>query len=180
MRDERELADLVVALRQCRPEAWDQLYQITHLSLLRLLRRWLADDARAEEALQATFVAAIESFASFDPLRGTVDGWLCGIARYQAIAIARVVGRTDSLEIDPPGPTADSAAVDAEMVALALDQLEPRYAEVLRRKYLLGESLNAISRGLGLKVATVGTLLHRARDQFREAYGRLHARAEAS
>jgi len=72
---------------------------------------------------------------------------------------------------------AGDGAGDRELVALALDRLEPRHAEVLRRKYVAGETLEAIARALGLRAATVGTLLHRGKERFREVYERLRARA---
>jgi RNA polymerase sigma-70 factor (ECF subfamily) len=182
MDDDRELRDLAAGLRARRNDAWERLYDLTHLPLLRLLRRLTGDDGKAEEALQAAYVTAVERIAAYDPRRGTPDAWLAGIARRKAIDIgrARRGAAVDVDTIDVAGPQAREGGadggIDGELIASALDRLEPRHAEVLRRKYIEGESLEAIAGGLGLKPATVGTLLHRARDRFREAYGRLLAR----
>src|SRR5687768_17005311 len=67
MRDEIELRDLGRALKARRAEAWERLYALTSLPLLRALRRALGDPALAEEALQAAFVTAIEMVDRFDP-----------------------------------------------------------------------------------------------------------------
>jgi RNA polymerase sigma-70 factor (ECF subfamily) len=178
MHDEAELAGWTASLRAGRREAWDRLYALTHLPLLRMLRRLLRDDARAEDALQATYVTAIERVGSYDDARGPVDAWLSGIARHKAQEALRA-SRERGLPAgaaDPAAPAAD-AGPDAGLVALALDLLDPRYAEVLRRKYLAGEAIGAIAAGLGLNANTVGTLLQRGRERFRQAFERLKARA---
>jgi RNA polymerase sigma-70 factor, ECF subfamily len=178
MHDEAELAGWTASLRAGRREAWDRIYALTHLPLLRMLRRILRDDARAEDALQSTYVTAIERIGLYDDARGAVDAWLAGIARnkaHEAMRDAR--GRAPGAGADDlPGAMPDRAP-DGDLVALALDGIEPRYAEVLRRKYLADEPLEAIAAGLGLNANTVGTLLRRGRERFREVFERLKMRA---
>src|SRR5262245_27545266 len=179
MRDENEIRDLGRALKARRAEAWERLYALTSLPLLRSLRRALGDPAAAEEALQAAFVTAIEMVDRFDPSKGSPDAWLHGIARNKALEAARArrgVPLDDGLEA--AAPESNGHGSEAELVTLVLDRLEPRYAEVLRRKYLAGEDLEQMARELKLKPATVGTLLHRGRERFREIYGRLQRKAE--
>jgi RNA polymerase sigma-70 factor, ECF subfamily len=180
MGDESELRELAAGLRSRQRGAWDRLYILTHLPILRMLRRMLRDDGKAEDALQSTYLTAIERIRDFDPNLGMVDSWLVGIARFKAKEAVRGPRSSPaSVEVvDPGGPTEDSA-VDDEMVALALDQLEPRYAEVLRRKYIDGQTLEEIAAGLKLKATTVGTLLHRGKEKFKEAYGRLRSKENA-
>ncbi len=170
MDDERELAELAAGLRALRNDAWERLYDLAHLPLLRLLRRLTRDEGKAEEALQATFVTAVERIGRYDPARGRPDAWLAGIARLKAHEIGRVP-RVAPIDVEAAEIAGRSSSrTDGELVALALDRLEPRYAEVLRRKYIGGESIGAIAGALGLKEATVGTLLHRGRERFRAAY----------
>jgi RNA polymerase sigma-70 factor (ECF subfamily) len=179
MKDESELRDLGRALKARRAEAWERLYDLTSLPLLRALRRALGDPAAAEEALQAAFVTAIEMVDRFDPAKGSPDAWLHGIARHKALEAVRArrgVPLEDGLEA--AAPETNGNGTDEELVALVLDRLEPRYAEVLRRKYLAGEDLDHMARELNLKRATVGTLLHRGRERFREIYQRLERKAE--
>ncbi len=175
---EAEVEDLAVPLKAGAPWAWDRLYRLTRLPLLRFLMRRLRDSMRAEEALQETYLAAIAGIASFDSSRGSPDSWLCGIARNKARESFRARAAAP-LGDDPEDRSADPAEArdEAEAVGRALDEIEPRYAEVLRRKFIAGETLEAISDALGLKVATVGTLVHRGKDRFRAAYERLSTRA---
>jgi RNA polymerase sigma-70 factor (ECF subfamily) len=51
----------------------------------------------ADELTQATFVAAWRSRTTFDPGRGTLAGWLLGIARRQVIDRARRLARERSI-----------------------------------------------------------------------------------
>jgi RNA polymerase sigma-70 factor (ECF subfamily) len=186
MEDASDLRDLAGRLKAREAAAWEELYRLTHLPLLRTLRRLLQDEGRAEEALQASYLTAIERIAAFDPARGTADAWLAGIARMKAREARREPRAAPLEEAEeeaaagpaPGGWGLNGGGSEAEVVALALDRLEPRYAEVLRRKYLEEESLEAIAGALRLKPATVGTLLHRGRERFREAYRRLCERME--
>ena len=123
-------------------------------------------------------IGRLERISRFDPGRGTPDAWLAGIARMKAQEMGRgqPVAVMDIDAMDPAAPPGREGPVDGDLVGLALDRLEPRHAEVLRRKYIGGESIETIAGALGLKAATVGTLLHRGRERFKESYERLLAR----
>jgi hypothetical protein len=53
-------------------------------AIIRTLRRLLRNDLLAKDALQATYVTAIERIDRFDPAQGCMDAWLAGIARHKA------------------------------------------------------------------------------------------------
>ncbi len=167
----RELEELTGGLVARAPEAWERLYNLTHIPLLRMLRRLTGDESAAEEALQATYLTAIERIGAFNPRKGAADAWLAGIARRKALEVRRN-GRPGPQAIDPPSDPQKTWESNGRAAAV-LDRLEPRYAEVLRRKYVEEQSLGRIARELGLKQATVGTLLHRGRARFRELYERM-------
>ncbi|WP_127503981.1 RNA polymerase sigma factor [Actinoplanes solisilvae] len=66
-------------------------------AVLYLAQRLLGNRADAEDVTQLTFVAAWAGRDSFDPQRGTILGWLLGIARRKAIDRMRSAARDDRL-----------------------------------------------------------------------------------
>ena len=66
-----------------------------------------------------------------------------------------------------------------EAVNLAFSALSARQQQALALKYTEGASLEAIARALDSTPGAVGSLLHRARAAFRQAYDRLRSRGSA-
>jgi RNA polymerase sigma-70 factor, ECF subfamily len=82
------------------------------------------------------------------------------------------VARGAHAHADPP-PTPDQALASEEIRCRVRETID-RMPERERRLLLLqaeGFSYREIAAGLGLHEASIGTLLARARDQFRELYG---------
>lgn len=125
----------------------------------------------AEDAIQETWLTAVRHIRRFDPVQGRFIAWLRGIA-------ANVVRDHLRRARRPPPPGRTVAVPDAELeareraeqVAHALAELPPHYEEVLRAKYLDGQSVAAIAAARGETPKAVESLLTRARNAFRDAY----------
>lgn len=92
-------------------------------------RRMLGPDL-AEEATQETFVAAWRASDGFDPARGSLGGWLMGIARHKAADALRSRQR---------------AAARVERAALAYDAAPARHdVDALARRLLLADGLDGL------------------------------------
>ena len=124
---------------------------------------------------------ALRRARRFDPDAGPFAAWLRGIAanllrnrfrrdrRQDALAPAVC----DRLASRAPEP-ADSEALRrerAERVARALAELSERYEAVLRAKYLEGRAVADIAAEWNETPKAVESVLTRARDAFRAAYG---------
>lgn len=134
--------------------------------LKRLARRLLADEARAEDAVQETWLVALRH----GPPRGDSLKWLRGILRNLARQTRREDERRSSREeraarggsVPPAEEVAERAARHRELVDAVLG-LGGHYSEVLLWRYFEDQPPRRIARHLGLSVETVNTRLTRAR-----------------
>lgn len=107
-------------------------------AVFHLAVRSLPTTADAEDATQATFVAAWLGRGTFDPDRGSLLGWLLAIARRQVIDRLRARAREDRVAEsiralpDPVSThTHPDRVVDRLVVADGLAQLPPEQRRVL-------------------------------------------------
>jgi len=143
-----------------------------------LLARCGGDVELAEELTQQTFIAAIDHRARFDG-RSDVVTWLCGIARHkladQLGSLERQERRRMELEVRQIHLEADAARRPAldERVAIgdAMRSLPAAYQAVLAFAVLDGLPIAEVSRLLHRSESATRSLLHRAREGFRRAYG---------
>ena len=106
--DDRAARAIAEGLRAGDASAWRELYDSFAVPTWRLVARWLgANSADVADVVQETFLAAARSARNFDPHKGSLWWWLCGIARHQAALHGRrtarrrqVIGEFDSLD-DP-------------------------------------------------------------------------------
>lgn len=127
----------------------------------------------ADDVVQETWLVAARRLGSFDPARARFTAWVCGIAanviRNHLRARTRHRRRNRPLADAPEPATAD--ADRSERVAVALARLSDRHERVLRAKYLDQRSVAEIAAEWGETEKAVESLLTRARQAFREAYG---------
>jgi RNA polymerase sigma-70 factor (ECF subfamily) len=143
-----------------------------------LLGRCGGDIALAEELSQQTFIAAINRRATFDG-RSDVVTWLCGIARHKLADHFRAVERDErrrmrlhvrQIEVDERA--AKSAGLDDRAaIADVLRSLPAAHRAVLAFVVLDGLPVAEAGRLMGRSAAATQSLLHRARESFRRAYG---------
>ena len=143
-----------------------------------VLSRCGNDVGLAEELSQQTFVAAISRRATFDG-RSDVVTWLCGIARHKLADHFRAVERDErrrmqlhvrQIEVDERA--AQSAGLDDRTaIADVLRSLPAAHRAVLAFVVLDGLPVAEAGRLMGRSAAATQSLLHRARESFRRAYG---------
>ncbi len=140
---------------------------------------------RAEDLLADTFRSAIESYATFDPVRGSARGWLFGIAtnlvrhywrdEQQRLQTLRRPDVASRMSADPLVGIADGVANrvdadgDAARLMAAVSELDQDDRDLL---ILSGwEHMNSreISEVLGIASGAVRTRLHRIRQHLRSA-----------
>jgi RNA polymerase sigma-70 factor (ECF subfamily) len=186
--DEHQLA---VALRRGETLAWEALYDAHAARVWECVARRVGPSAaEVADIVQETLLAAARSAHTFDPERGSLWGWLSGIARRQAALFYRRRQTRPSPKVDPndDGETAvDWLAGDeldpvdwleseetADLVRQALAELPADYEILLAGKYFADLSQEQLAAEQNCTVAALNSRLARARRAFREVFARLN------
>lgn len=146
-------------------------------AVLHLAGRVLANRADAEDVTQATFVAAWQGRATYDPERGGMLSWLLGIARRKAVDRLRSAAREGrAVEVVRALPEPDAGDTDPERVLdrlIVADELALLPAEQRRTLELaFYDDLThpQISAVTGLPLGTVKSHIRRGMARLRERW----------
>lgn len=160
--------------------AFRALYEAVSGKLFAICLRILKDRARAEDALQETFVKVWVHSGRYRPGGARPMTWLITIARNAAIDIHR--GRRDEPGGDEAARTLASPGLTPEVAAIAgsetrrilacLGELPEDRRAAVRGAYLLGESYADLSRRHGVPLNTVRSWLRRSLIALRECLSR--------
>jgi RNA polymerase sigma-70 factor (ECF subfamily) len=171
--------------------AFAVLYRGHRDAVYRLALLYCGSTAHAADVTQETFMQLVMHPGHYDPLRGTLAAWLCGIARNLARKSLGV--REDAT--DPAAFEDDTAPMEshidrdtplervlrreaAEQVRLALAALAPHYRDVLVLCELSELSYAEAAQVCGIDIGTVRSRLSRARAQLAQRLARHSPDAE--
>ena len=141
-----------------------------------LLARCGGDPDLAEDLTRETFVEGIRRRRSFDARSDAVT-WLCGIARHKLVDHHRRSGRENQRQLRI---VSEHSASQSDVwsqhelrsgVEAALAQLPGEQRIVMVLRYLDQMPVREISSTIGRSEKATESLLSRARDAFRRAYG---------
>ena len=128
------------------------------------VRQLLGDLHRARDVVQETFIKLCAQPAeSRAELEGHLRQWLFVTARHRALDVLRKEKRMTSLDPmpEPAAAPADDGADDrTDEMQRALEALPGNQREVIRLKFLHGQSYREISAVTGLSESNVGFLIH--------------------
>lgn len=171
--DERE------ALLQCQggdKNAFAILVRHYQAQVLGLCLRMTGNREDAADVAQQTFVQAFRHLDQYDPDQ-PFRPWLFRIATNECMNCLRRRKRTamsadsESLEAvsDPAegAPALVDLAEGREQVRTAVSRLPAQYRQVVVAYYFQELSYQEIARQTGVPIGTVGTLLHRAKQQLK-------------
>jgi RNA polymerase sigma-70 factor, ECF subfamily len=168
-------------------EAFTLLYRRRHPAIYRFALHASGNATVAEDVTQDVFMALIRDASRFDSAKGTLAGFLFGIARNhlrkrweQDQRLVPLADDPDAVQIRQPGKRdgsgfpSDGLVVQeaAERLRQAIATLPGDYREVVILCELEEMSYNETAAALGCPVGTVRSRLHRARallaDKLRE------------
>jgi RNA polymerase sigma-70 factor (ECF subfamily) len=146
-------------------------------AVFHLATRSLANRSDAEDVAQATFVAAWFGRETFDPERGSLLGWLLGIARRKVVDRLRAASReeraTESARQVHAAPAASESperVVDRLVVADELAQLPPEQRRVLELAFYDDLTHTQVSAVTGLPLGTVKSHIRRGMASLRQRW----------
>ena len=172
-----ELA-LLARMKKGDEDAFAELYRRHRDAVYRLAMLYSGSTAHAADVTQETLVHFITQPHQYDPMRGTLAAWLCGIARN--MARRAVSGREDATDpevlADDTSPHESHIDRDtplerilkgetAEQVRRAVAQLKPHYRDILILCELSELSYAEAAQVAGIDIGTVRSRLSRARAQ---------------
>ena len=153
---------LMLQFQQGSREAFDELFTRYRAPLHGLFRRRLANDERAEDLTQETFLAVIRATERYEP-RALVRTYLYGIALNLLASERRRQARNPLPLEESAEPAVDDASEEVFWVRQAIGRLEEREREVLMLREYEQLSYDEISRLLRIPVNTVRSRLFRSR-----------------
>jgi RNA polymerase sigma-70 factor (ECF subfamily) len=187
-------SELLVAAREGRTEAFDELLEAARPAIWRKARQRLQDDALADEVAARTFDQAWRNLHSYDPSRSNGSTWLYMIAesRIKDVMKARrgqlkreVIGFDSSAagngdegdapvrlepedDVELPPPEEIDQPLLSGLVRRALQGLSKADRDVLELFYFKQLSYEEIAEKLKVSALAVGPRLTRARQRLLE------------
>jgi RNA polymerase sigma factor (sigma-70 family) len=174
MNSDDELAE---RLRAGDETALREAYDRHGSAVLYLAQRLLGNRSDAEDVTQVTFVAAWLGRDGFDPEKGTLLGWLLGIARRKVVDRIRVAAReqrtTETMQAQQPAPVAEESPeriVDRLVVADELGRLPEEQRRTLELAFYDDLTHPQIAAATGLPLGTVKSHIRRGMANLRRRW----------
>ena len=176
-RDDDTLA-LMARLRRGDAQALEPLYRSESGPVYRYALALCANPAWAADAMQESFVTLASRPETFDPLRGSLGGWLAGVARHHLLArwreARREVQDEDALDAEDAqlNDTPENRLIETQDQAevwQAIQALPWPFREALVLVDLQERAYVEAARIAGIEINTLRSRLHRARQKLAQA-----------
>jgi RNA polymerase sigma-70 factor (ECF subfamily) len=145
-------------------------------AVFHLASRGLANLADAEDVVQATFVAAWLGRQTFDPERGSLLGWLLGIARRKVVDRLRAAAREERVADtvrrlgEPPPDSAPDRVVERLVLADELAHLPAEQRRALELAFYDDLTHVQIAAVTGQPLGTVKSHIRRGMTRLKQRW----------
>ncbi len=161
---------LAVQIRAGEATAIRDLYEQTHVRLMRFGTAFSGSESRAAEAVQEAFLDLIRKPGQYDPSRGTPLSFVYGLVRNR-LRSARRAEKEVALEDFEPAEENLLPGLEQAQRVLAVQQAIASLPEHYREVILLCEieecSYEEVASALDLPIGTIRSRLHRAKQLLR-------------
>ena len=162
--------------------AFAELYERREPALYRYALHMTGSASAAEEVAQEVFVQLMAPNTRFDETRGSLEGWMYGVARNLVRVQRRKAGLPAPAGSEFSEPAFDhdilGGMIDSENLAalrIAVTELPPGYREAVVLCDLEERNYDEAARLMGCPVGTIRSRLHRARGLLAAKMKRLNA-----
>jgi RNA polymerase sigma-70 factor (ECF subfamily) len=176
-----ELVALLAQVAAGDRAAFGALYERTAAKLFSSIRRILASEALAEDAVQDAYVRIWRRAGDFDATIASPIAWMTTIARHAAIDIVRrgaerISAAGDEIDVELADRLADPAAsgesaVTGSRLRVCLDKLDADRRGMVILAYCQGWSREELARRFDRPIATVKTILRRSLIALKDCLG---------
>jgi RNA polymerase sigma-70 factor (ECF subfamily) len=174
-------ADLLTRFRAGDDAALEELFARYEAPVFQFLLGMLRDHHRAEDALQETFIRALERLEGVDPEH--LRGWLFTVAYHQAMLIKRrqkvhapfPLAHDGVLAPDGSPQLLAERADDARRLRELLERLPAAQREVIRQRVYEGKRFREIADTLGCPLNTALARMHEGLKRLRLLWEQDHA-----
>ena len=173
----REIDDVDAAFAEGGIDALERAYEAHGTMVYTMCRRALGPDIAAD-ATQEVFVSAWRARAQYQPDRGSLAGWLTGIARNRIVDVLRsqqrqkVVGAVETDIIASPGAVDD--VLDRVLLNDALERLGPPAKQLIELAFFESLTHAEIAERTDLPLGTVKSDIRRGLARLRRHMERGH------
>jgi RNA polymerase sigma-70 factor, ECF subfamily len=184
---ERQIAR---GLRDGRTDAWQAFYDAYARPVWQVVARQVGPHAAdVADVVQETFLAAARSARQYDPAKGSLWMWLCGITRrhvalhyrnrqrrerlLEKTPVSAALGRETIYWLESPSPGPSEMLAQRELAGLVrtvLAELPLDYEMLLAAKYFEGASDDELAGQEACSSVAIRSKLARARRAFKKAF----------
>jgi RNA polymerase sigma-70 factor (ECF subfamily) len=162
-----ESPELWERIRRGDAQAFDMFYRELGPPLLGFLRQVVGNRQAAEDVMQETFAQMWRSSNGFSPEKGTLRGYLFGVARKCAAEWWRKRGSAHGNPIQEP---VEFKSEIASLVGDAFQRLPEEQRSLLWLREVEGQSYAELAQILDIPVGTVRSRLFTAREELRAVW----------
>ncbi|MDI9513191.1 MAG: sigma-70 family RNA polymerase sigma factor [Bacillota bacterium] len=182
---EPDIGALIGQLKKKKDFALEQvmdIYMDPVYSLASTILRGYGQTVDIEECVQDVFIDAWNKISEYDPGRGKLKTWLLILCKYKALSYKRRLSRQNRVfkieDLKRESQQIEASNVEASFLAKeerqkiieAIRSLPDLDRQIFLRVYILDESIEEVSKSLGLSRQAVDNRLWRGRKALRKYF----------
>jgi RNA polymerase sigma factor (sigma-70 family) len=170
-----QLEHIIQGCRDQTPAMQRRLFEQFAPYMMTACRRYVSDDAAAEDILQEAFLRVFRNIQQYDASKGSIEAWMRRIVTNQAIEHwrknhAKYAFIGDQYFVETSDDNLAESHLNEEEILKLIRNLPPGFRMVFNLAAIEGHSHAEIAAQLNITESTSRSQLTRARKMLQEAY----------